>query len=55
MNKRGNKIDFDTWLEQYNVLGSKIKVSVKQKDGAIYPEAIMVLEDGEERDPFADL
>ena len=55
MDERGNKIDFDTWLEQYNVLGSKIKVSVKQKDGAIYPEAIKVLEDGEERDPFADL
>ena len=55
MDERGNEIDFDTWLEQYNVLGSKIKVSVKQKDGAIYPEAIKVLEDGEERDPFADL
>lgn len=55
MNARGNQIDFDDWLADYNVLGSKIKVSIKQKDGAIYPEAIKVLEDGEERDPFADL
>lgn len=55
MNARGNQIDFDDWLADYNVLGSKIRVSIKQKDGAIYPEAIRVLEDGEERDPFADL
>lgn len=55
MNARGNRIDFDDWLADYNVLGSKIRVSIKQKDGAIYPEAIRVLEDGEERDPFADL
>lgn len=55
MNVRGNQIDFDDWLADYNVLGSKIRVSIKQKDGAIYPEAIKVLEDGEERDPFADL
>ena len=55
MDARGKQIDFDDWLAEYNVLGSKIRVSVKQKDGAIYPEAIKVLEDGEERDPFADL
>lgn len=55
MNTLGKQIDFDDWLAEYNVLGSKIRVSIKQKDGAIYPEAIKVLEDGEERDPFADL
>lgn len=55
MNALGKQIDFDDWLADYNVLGSKIRVSIKQKDGAIYPEAIKVLEDGEERDPFADL
>lgn len=55
MNALGRQIDFDDWLADYNVLGSKVKVSIKQKDGAIYPEAIKVLEDGEERDPFADL
>ena len=55
MNSKGVKIDFDEWLENYNVLGSIVRVSVKQKEGAVYPEAIKVLEDGEERDPFADL
>lgn len=55
MDARGKQIDFDDWLVEYNVLGSLVKVSIKQKDGAIYPEAIKVLEDGEERNPFADL
>lgn len=55
MNSKGVKISFDEWLENYNVLGSIVRVSVKQKEGAVYPEAIKVLEDGEERDPFADL
>ena len=55
MDARGKQIDFDVWLAEYNVLGSLVKVSIKQKDGAIYPEAIKVLEDGEERNPFADL
>ena len=55
MDARGKQIDFDDWLAEYNVLGSVVKVSIKQKDGAIYPEAIKVLEDGEERNPFADL
>ena len=55
MDVRGKQIDFDDWLAEYNVLGSLVKVSIKQKDGAIYPEAIKVLEDGEERNPFADL
>lgn len=55
MDARGKEIDFDDWLAEYNVLGSLVKVSIKQKDGAIYPEAIKVLEDGEERNPFGDL
>lgn len=48
-------IDFDTWISEYNALGSKIKMSLTQKDGALYPKAIKVIEDGEERDPFEDL
>lgn len=55
MDAGGKRISFDEWLENYNVLGSIVKVSFKQKDGAVYPEAIKVLEDGEERDPFADM
>lgn len=48
----GKLIDFETWVSEYNALGAKVKVSIKQKDGAIYPQALMVLEDGEDRDPF---
>lgn len=55
MDASGRRISFDEWLENYNVLGSIVKISFKQKDGAVYPEAIKVLEDGEERDPFADM
>jgi hypothetical protein len=55
MDAGGKKISFDDWMENYNVLGSIVKISIKQKDGAVYPEAIKVLEDGEERDPFADM
>lgn len=52
---KGKVIDFDDWLENYNVLGASVVVKIKQKDGAIYPMAIKVLEDGEERDPFSDM
>lgn len=48
-------IDFDDWITEYNALGSKVKMSLTQKEGALYPKAIKVIEDGEERDPFEDL
>lgn len=52
---RGKVIDFETWINDYNALGSKVKMSFTQKDTAIYPKAIKVIEDGEARDPFEDL
>lgn len=55
MDTRLKKISFTDWMENYNTIGSKVLVKIKQKDGAIYPEAIKVLEDGEERDPFKDM
>lgn len=48
-------IDFDDWISEYNALGSKVKMSLTQKDGALYPKAIKVLENGEDSDPFEDL
>lgn len=48
-------IDFDDWISEYNALGSKVKMSLIQKEGALYPKAIKVIENGEERDPFEDL
>ena len=55
MDVRLKKISFTDWMENYNTIGSKVLVKIKQKDGAIYPEAIKVIEDGEERDPFKDM
>ena len=54
-NAKGSEIDFETWLDDYNALGATVRISINQKDGALYPKAIKVLEDGEARDPFEDL
>lgn len=54
----GKRIDFEEWIdseENHNALGSKVKVSIKQKEGALYPIAIKVIDEGEERDPFEGL
>ena len=55
LDSEGIKTDTDKWFQCDNVIGSKVRVSIRQKEGAIYPVAIKVLEDGEERDPFKDL
>lgn len=52
---KGREIDFTEWLNNYNVLGSQVKVSIIQKEGAVYPKAIKVIADGEARDAFEDL
>lgn len=52
---KGKVIDFEEWQDNYNVLGALVVVKMKQKEGAIYPLAIKVIEDGEDRDPFADM
>ena len=46
------QIYFDDWISEYNTVGATVTVKVIQKDGAIYPVAIQVLEDGEEINPF---
>ena len=55
LNSEGIKTETDAWFNTDNVIGSKVRVSIRQKEGAVYPVAIKVLEDGEERDPFKDL
>lgn len=55
MDIAGNRIDFDAWLGTGKAVKSKVKVSVRQKEGALYPIAIKVIEEGEEFDPFANL
>jgi hypothetical protein len=52
---RGRQITFEEFVETETAIGSKIKISIVQRDGAIYPKAFRVLEEGEPRDPFEGL
>ena len=51
----GRKISFDDWIDEYNIVGALVNIKIIQKDGAIYPMAISVIEDGEELNPFEDM
>lgn len=55
MTINGKKITFEEWLETKVVLGSSVKCKFIQKEGAIYPVSIKVVEDGEEFDAFEGL
>ena len=48
----GKVITFDTWIHKYNVVGAVVNIKTIQKDGVIYPSAIVVVEDGEDINPF---
>lgn len=52
--KNGRTTTFAEFVDSPTVLGSTIKLSLNLKEGAVYPKAIVVIEDGEENDPFAD-
>ena len=49
------KTKFSEWVESGTTIGSKIRLKVVLKDGIIYPKAIKVIEDGEQKDLFSDL
>ncbi len=51
----GNKITFEEFTESATAIGSKVRVSLTVKEGCIYPNAFVVMEDGEELDPFKNL
>ena len=51
----GKVITFDTWIHEYNAVGAVVNIKTIQKDGTIYPSAIVVVEDGEELNPFEDM
>ena len=38
----------------FNWLGAKVSVSINVKDGALYPKAMIIHEEGKEFNPFAD-
>lgn len=52
---RGREITFEEFCDLETSIGSKIKISIKQSEGALYPKAFVILEDGEPRDAFAGL
>ena len=51
----GNKISFDDWLEAGLYRGAIVKAKIRQTEGAVYPVCLVVMEDGEEFNPFEDM
>ena len=51
----GKAITFEEFTEKSTALGSEIKLTLTIKDGAIYPVAFKVLQEGEELNPFEGL
>ena len=51
----GKVITFEEFTEKSTALGSVIKLSLTIKDGAVYPVAFKVLQEGEELNPFEGL
>lgn len=49
----GRVIEFEDLIESTTCIGSKIKLALNVKEGATYPISILILEDGEESDPFS--
>ena len=55
MNTDGEEMTTQEWLDTKKAVHSFIKLKVRQKEGAVYPAAIIVVNDGEEADPFAGM
>ena len=51
----GKIITFEEFTEKSTALGSTVMLSLTIKDGAVYPVAFKVLEEGEELNPFEGL
>lgn len=57
MRRDGRETSFAAWLDEqrekeYSCVGSLVRVKIRCGEGAVYPAAIIVLKDGEPRDPF---
>lgn len=55
MSSDGEEMTTQEWLDTKKAVHSFIKLKVRQKEGAVYPAAIIVVEDGDEADPFAGM
>ena len=51
----GRQITFEEFTESATAIGSKVKLALTVKEGCVYPTAFVVLEEGEEVDPFKNL
>lgn len=51
----GKQITFEEFIESTTAIGSKVRLALTVKEGCIYPNAFVVIEDGEEVDPFRNL
>ena len=51
----GRQITFEEFTESTTAIGSKVKLALTVKEGCIYPTAFVVIEAGEEVDPFKNL
>lgn len=52
---RGTIMTFEEFCNNERAIGSKVRMSITQREGSVYPKAIKILEYGEERDPFEGL
>ena len=48
------RLSFDEFVDRGLIRGAKVRLKCNVKDAAIYPSALLILEDGEEYDAFAD-
>ena len=55
MSSDGEEMTTQEWFDTKKAVHSFIKLKVRQKEGAVYPAAIIVVEDGDEADPFAGM
>ena len=49
----GRVITFEDLIESTTCIGSKVKLALNVKEGATYPISLVIIEDGEESDPFS--
>lgn len=52
---KGVIMTFEEFCNNERAIGSKVRMSITQKEGSVYPKAMKILEYGEERDPFEGL
>ena len=50
----GRQMSFAEWVERGNIRGAKVTVKCNVKESSVYPNAMLVHEDGEPYDAFAE-